>query len=216
MHFIFHRPCWQSGWILILYVQEKHILLYFKILKPATLRSAEIYSILEDCQTDIFQVLFSTRLVIFSDFKELQGFQVMFSTLFVCYLQWSVRRIFSKHWFPQDWSFFQISRNCKYSKSCFPHFLFDIHCQLCQTNIFKVFFPQDLSFFSDFQELQIFQVMFPHCLFDIPSSVRWIFSKYLFPQILRDWKKIHKTCNFLQNLIVIIFSIVLTPFLDLG
>ena len=34
----------------------------------------------------------------------------------------SERRKISKYWFPQDLSFFQISRNCKYSKLCFPHF----------------------------------------------------------------------------------------------
>ena len=52
----------------------------------------------------------------------------------------------SKYWFPQDLSFFQISRNCKYFKFCFPHFLFDIP-SLCQTKISKYRFPQELSIF---------------------------------------------------------------------
>ena len=130
------------------YVREKHILLYLcEILKPGTLRTAEIYSILVStwhffrfqgianilryvstlfvwysqlCQTIFFEVgIGFHKTCHFSDFKELQIFQVMFSTLFVWYTK------------------------------------------LCQSNIlYKYWFPHDLSFFIDFKELQIFRVMF--------------------------------------------------------
>ena len=53
----------------------------------------------------------------------------------------TVRQICSKYWFPQDLSFIQISR--KYSKLCFPQFLFNIPCSV--RRIFsKYWFPQIL------------------------------------------------------------------------
>ena len=103
-------------------------------------------------------LLVSTRLVIFSDFKELQIFQVFFPHFLFdipCY----IRKIFLEYWFPQGLSFFHISRKCNYFKLCFPHFLFDIPSSVIR-NISKYWFPPDLSFFLDFMELQIVQVFF--------------------------------------------------------
>ena len=80
----------------------------------------------------------------------------------------SVRQKISKYWFQHDLSFFQISRNCKYFKLCFPHFLLDIPSSVRQ-KFSKYWFPHDLS--SCFQ----------HFLFDISSSVRQKLFKYWFP-----------------------------------
>ena len=46
----------------------------------------------------------------------------------------------------KDFSYFQISRNCKYSKLCFPHFLINITSSVRQKHS-KSWFPQDLSYF---------------------------------------------------------------------
>ena len=67
-----------------------------------------------------------------------------------------VRQKISKNWFPQDLSFFQISRNCKYFK-----FVFDSIC-LIYPSLSDDFFLGFATFviFFVFKDLQIFQVMF--------------------------------------------------------
>ena len=54
---------------------------------------------------------------------------------------------------------FQISRNCKYFKLCYPHFLFDIPSRV-RRKFSKNLVSTRLVIFSDFKELQIFQAMF--------------------------------------------------------
>ena len=159
---------------------KKNIFCYILcgILKPATLRSEEIYSILEDCQTKYFLELVSKRLVIFSDLKELFLYitRNIFHTFCLIYPALSDVN-FLGIGFHMTCHLFRISRKCKYFKLCFPHFLFDIPSSF-RRKLSKYWFPQDLSYFQiSWNCKYLIFFCFTHFMFDIPISVRQKISK---------------------------------------
>ena len=94
----------------------------------------------------------------------------------------TVRQKFSKYWFPQNLPFFQISRICKYSKLCFPHFLFDLPSSVRQKFLFH-----KTCHFSRFQIIA-----------NIPSHVFYTFC-LMYPALSnRNFLTIgfHITCHF--------------------
>ena len=94
----------------------------------------------------------------------------------------TVRQKFSKYWFPQNLPFFQISRICKYSKLCFPHFLFDLPSSVRQKFLFH-----KTCHFSRFQIIA-----------NIPSYVFYTFC-LIYPALSnRNFLTIgfHITCHF--------------------
>ena len=131
----------------------------------------KIFSTLSVWYTQIYQTIFfqvlvsSTRLVIFSDFKELQIFQVLFSTLFVWYTQPLSDKYFLSIGFHKTCHFFWFQGIANISSFVFHTFCL-IHPASVRRKISKYRFPQDLSFLLISRNCKF---CFPHFLFDIPS-----------------------------------------------
>ena len=166
------------------------------------------------CQTKTFWVLVSSRLVIFS--RNWKCFKLCFPH-FLYDIPSCVRQKLSKFWFPQDLSYFQISRNCKYCKLCFP-----------PVNILKVLSFLFTCGFSPGLRMGSVQWM-KYWLFQKKIEVLWQSWVY---QAKTVENIIWNICNslkfenmkssvwglvfFLKKSIVRILSNLLTPFLDLG
>ena len=107
----------------------------------------------------------------------------------------SVRRIFSKCWFPHNLSFFQISRNCKNSKLCFPHFLFDVPSSVRQIKISTDFkglkkkFDRTCNFFEKVNCQNFIHYTDPALRPGLKPQVKWHLSKVRVchqPEVVND------------------------------
>ena len=103
-------------------------------MKSATSRSAEIFPFWKTVY--IFFVSVSTKLVIFSDFKELQLFQVLFPTLSVWYTHLS-DEYFLSIGFCKTFHFFRFWGIANISSYVFHTFCLIYPAQLCKTNNFR-------------------------------------------------------------------------------
>ena len=135
------------------------------ILKSATLRSEEIYSIMEDCQTKFFsKYWFPQDLSSIQISRNCKHSKLCFPH-FLFDISNSVRQFFSKYWFPHDFSYFQISRNWKFQVTMFST-LFVWYTQLCQKKILSIGFHMTYHIFR-YQGIENSKFCFPHFLFDI-------------------------------------------------